>query len=416
MTMATHTALARASTVSPSQIQMRALREKRATVRLVEATQLEDHLESWRGLAKEAITPNPFYEPWTLLSALGHLRDQGDLRFLLVVGPANKNGTEALWGFFPLELQSKCLRLPVRTVAFWQHRYCFLAAPLVDRRHVYEVLDSFWRWFEQNPLGCNVLDTNYLPADGPFHQIWSDFTIGRSLHVLNEHPRAFQAPAQTIDSYIAGLFSPDRRSENVRKERRLRELGAVEYQLLDNLEGVDAWLDEFIRLEAAGWKGGPEGDAFAKQAADCAYLRAIIRAGFEEKRVSLLSLRLDGRAIAMRSVFISGCDAFAFKSTYDEAFSKYSPGLLLVLEHLRRLFGERGIERMDTCTAPRHPMHDATASERRIIRRSIISSGTRRGDFLVSLIPLLRWVKNQLRPNAGPSYLRVSTRTVRSEN
>jgi hypothetical protein len=387
--------------------------EKSLSWHLLEPLHLAEHVEEWRKLAAEAVVPNPFYEPWTMLPAIRHLGDAEELRFFLVYSPSDRKGAKSLWGFFPLEARSNCLRVPVRTLSFWQHRYCFLASPLIHVRHVQEVIDAFWRWFERNPLGCHVLDTNYLPADGAFHHPWSDFMIGRSMLLLNEFPRACQMPTQTVDSYLAELFSADRRNENGRKERRLRELGRLDWELLERGEDADCWVDEFLRLEAAGWKSGPKGHAIAKRAGDRAYLRAILRVGGDEGRLSLFSMRLNGQAIAMRSVFVSGRDGFAFKSAYDEAYAKYSPGLLLVIEHLRQLFGSARIDRLDTCTSPRHPLHDATATERRIIRRTLVSSGTRWGDFVISAMPVLRWVKKQLIPHQEPPYLRISTKLAR---
>jgi len=164
---------------------------------VVGSQQLRSYEAAWSKLATSAAVPNVFYEPWMLLPAIEHLADGADLQFLLVFGPAAQNGTEELWGLFPLEIQSKTLKLPVRTLAFWQHRYCFLAVPLIHKSHVWPVLEAFWRWFEQNPFQCRILDTNYLLAEGSFHWAWADFAIGRASLALNEYPRAFLEPAAT---------------------------------------------------------------------------------------------------------------------------------------------------------------------------------------------------------------------------
>jgi CelD/BcsL family acetyltransferase involved in cellulose biosynthesis len=387
-----------------------AAKSSATTARLLRPEELPGHVTAWRQLAASAVVPNPFYEPWTIWPALEHIAGKDDLRFLLVFGPAEKNGVEPLWGLFPLEILRECLHLPIRTLSFWQHRYCALATPLIDTKRIWEVIDTFWRWFERNPLGCHLLDTNYLFDEGPFHAVWADFAIGRSSLILNEFPRCLQAPSQPLETYVSELMSPNHRRDNRRKERRLAELGSPVYHQLQDVTHVDQWVDDFLRLEASGWKGGPDGGAFARQAGDTAYFREVIREGFVQNRVWLMSLSIDRRVIAMKSVFLAGEGGFSFKIAYDESYSKYSPGMLLELQHLRWLFDHPQIKWSDTCAVPRHPLYVPISNERRMICRTLFSDGSRLGDLYVSTFPLIRWIKRQVRPGEHPAYLQISTK------
>ena len=384
------------------------------SIRVLEAHQLSPYIEQWQELAGAAVTPNPFYEPWTLLPAIEHLRDGANLRFLLVFGPESKKApAPPLWGVFPLEIRSDCLGLPIRSLAFWQHKHCFLTVPLIHGAHTVEVLDAFWRWFERNPFGCRILDNNHFLAEGPLHEVWADFAIGRSAFTVIDFPRALLATSQPADLYLSSNVSKKHRDEYVRWERRLGEVGKLEYHQVDDIQDVDGWLDEFLRLEAAGWKGGPTGSAFAKEAEQAAYLRAITREGFQQDRVMLLSLTLDGRQIAMKHNLLSGEGGFTFKIAYDETFSKYSPGLLLELENIRVFCNDRAVKWLDSCAHPRHVMANRIWRERRMIRRTLFSDGSRFGDFLVSVLPLLRWIKKQVRPGEIPPHYRISTQSNR---
>jgi CelD/BcsL family acetyltransferase involved in cellulose biosynthesis len=384
-------------------------------VRLVSETELRTHVATWMDLTLKAIVPNPFYEPWAILPALEHLNGGGDVRFLLIFGPAAKNGSVPLWGFFPLEILTKTLHLPVRSLAFWQHKYCHLAAPLIDASHVWEVLEAFWNWFESNPLGCSLLDTNYLPADGPFHAVWSDFILGRTYLPLNEHPRGFQVRTDDAEACISSLLSKKRAHALTRSHHQLGELGRLEYRELHDLSEVDAWTDQFLSLESSGWKSGPEGDAIAKLPEDAAYLRSMTRTGFQQKRVFMNGFFLEGQPIAMKHVLLADQGGFIFKIAYDEKYSKYSPGFNLELEHLRRRHDAPGVQWMDTCAAPRHPLFNLISNSRRVICRSLVSNNSRRGDLLASLLPLFRWASHQIRPNSAPAYLRVSTKSEPTE-
>jgi CelD/BcsL family acetyltransferase involved in cellulose biosynthesis len=377
---------------------------------LVVADRLTEYLEVWRGLASISLVPNVFYEPWMLLPALDTAADR--LRFLLVFGDDNK-----LWGFFPLEIQSRCLHLPIRTLALWQHRYCYLTAPLLHREHAEAALAAFWQWFERNPLGCRILDTNWLPADGPFHAAWTEFAIGRASMLLNDFPRPLFEPAEPVDKYLSRVVSRKGANQFLRQERRLAEMGRLEFRIARTSADASEWAEDFLRLEAMGWKGSDEdGRPFAAHAGDTEYFREITRTGFERNRVLLLSLTLDGRPIAMRHTLLAGCGSYAFRTAYDEHYAKYSPGLLLELETMRRIEAHPDVRWMDSCAAPRHPLLTRIWRERRMVRRSLFSNGSASADLLISVLPLARWLAKTLRPRPTPSYLQVSTKLADSKS
>jgi CelD/BcsL family acetyltransferase involved in cellulose biosynthesis len=380
------------------------------SVFLVEADPLtlREHLAAWEKLAANALEPNVFYEPWTLLPAVEHIRNGAEVRLLLVFGPPGSAGAAPLWGLFPLEVQSHCLHLPVRTLAFWQHRYCYLTVPLIHRDHAEEVIDAFWRWFERNPLGCRVLDTNYLPSDAGFHGRWADALIGRYLLVLNEHPRGLQTRAPSFESYVSSQLSRKRYQAICRGQRRLEELGASVFRQIESSADVDSWVEQFLQLESQGWKGR-EGGAMANTAEDAHYFRKLVCAGFVQNRARLLSLDLNGRQIAMKLVLTCEDGGYSFKIAYDESFAKYSPGVILELEDLRSWHAGGKINWIDSCASPRHPLFDLISNERRAIRRTLISDGSRLGDLFLSALPLLRWLRHRLSPHATAHHLRVIT-------
>jgi hypothetical protein len=75
-------------------------------------------------------------------------------------------------------------------------------------------------------------------------------------------------------------------------------------------------------------------------------------------------LELDGRTISVVAHLESGRSAISFKIAYDEAYARYSPGVLLQMAYL-----ERGLalDWVDSCATPGHPMFDTLWLERRPI-------------------------------------------------
>ena len=66
------------------------------------------------------------------------------------------------------------------------------------------------------------------------------------------------------------------------------------------------------------------------------------------------------------------------KIAYDEAYARFSPGVLLELDNLD-LLARGDIDWMDSCAAENHPMIDSLWGERRtIVRVSLPLAGTRR--------------------------------------
>ncbi len=380
-------------------------------VRVLRPDELERLVPAWDELALRAIAPNAFYESWFLLPALKYLADAEDLYFVAVFGPQDRSGSAALWGFFPVQFHRGRLALPFRCLSFWQHEYCFLTVPLIDRQRVNVTLDLFWRWFESNPFKAHVLDTNHILGEGPFHHEWSEFVLGRGTFTLSDYARAMLLPSETgAEGYLNSRVSRKHLDEFRRLERRLGEKGVLRYRQIDELSALDTFLDQFISIEARGWKGAGGGGAFARQATHEAFFRQITRAAYERGRAMLLELSLDGRPIALKHNLLAGEGGFTFKIAFDEQFSRFSPGLLLELENIRYVHSSPHIHWLDSCASPRHPMANRIWGGRRTIRRSLISDGSRRGDFVLATLPAARWLKRCFVETSTPSYLQISTR------
>jgi CelD/BcsL family acetyltransferase involved in cellulose biosynthesis len=314
-------------------------------------------------------------------------------------------------GFFPLEVTRQSLHVPVRTLSFWQHPYCFLTTPLLHAAHARQALDAFWRWVEANPFSCHIFDTNKLLAEGRFHELWSDFALGRPQLVLSDYARAALYPEGSADAYKSRTISKKHLKEYRRLENHLRQMGRFEYSSVQSEAELEPWIDAFLAVEAAGWKGQGDGGAFALGANDTNYFRKIARAGFAQGSVMLLSMTIDGQPIALKFNLLSGNAGFAFKIAFDESYSKYSPGALLELENIRVVSDVQPLQWMDSCAVPRHPMADRLWGERRMIRRTLFSCGTAFGDFLISALPLLRWLHGRLRPRPANVHFQISTQS-----
>jgi CelD/BcsL family acetyltransferase involved in cellulose biosynthesis len=118
-----------------------------------------------------------------------------------------------------------------------------------------------------------------------------------------------------------------------RRARRLHELGAVAVRRVDGGPGVDEAVDEFLRLEASGWKG-ERGTAIALDPALVGFYRRVARDAAARGTLALRALTLDGRAVAFHFGLVQGGVYHLPKTAYDEALGNVSPGHLLQREVL----------------------------------------------------------------------------------
>lgn len=111
----------------------------------------------------------------------------------------------------------------------------------------------------------------------------------------------------------------------------------------------------------------------------------------------MISLELDGRPLAMKMNLLTGEGGFAFKITYDEAFARESPGVLLELENVHRLHGRRSLQWVDSCAAPNRFMINHLWPGRREIQTVMVGSSAASSSLTLSMLPLGRWARGQLR-------------------
>jgi CelD/BcsL family acetyltransferase involved in cellulose biosynthesis len=116
-----------------------------------------------------------------------------------------------------------------------------------------------------------------------------------------------------------------------RKRRKLEEKGTVRFFCLDEATPED--LKRFYELESAGWKG-QGGTAILSDANVRRFYDDLAHATAQFGSFALYIMECAGRAIAMQYCLLDHERCYLLKPAYDENFSAYSPGHLLVHEVL----------------------------------------------------------------------------------
>ncbi|MFY8101035.1 MAG: GNAT family N-acetyltransferase, partial [Allorhizobium sp.] len=130
-------------------------------------------------------------------------------------------------------------------------------------------------------------------------------------------------------SYLQSTLSKGHLREMRRQFRLLSEIGQVTYNVARQPEEIRIRMEEFLALEASGWKGRKR-SAMVNDRLRAAFAREAITNLAEADAVRIHTLDLDGRAIASMVVFIMAGEAYTWKTAYDETYARFSPGKLLM--------------------------------------------------------------------------------------
>jgi len=326
----------------------------------------------WAALAAQASEPNVFAESWFVEPSVRHLAAAPPR-----LAEVREGG--GLIGLLPLAVERSYGRVPVRFVQNWKHEHQFLGAPLVLRGRE----ESFWRALllalDEADWAPGFLHLRDLTEEGPLHRALTSAAagLGRSAPVVHRQVRAFLQSTLGPADYYSHTVRKKKRKELARLRNRLAELGTVTTRQFSPGDDLSAWCDTFLELEHSGWKGR-EGSAIACCAASEHFFRHALVGAAEAARLQLLALELDGRPIAMLVNFLAAPGSFSFKTAFDEAYARFSPGVLLQIENLA-ILDRPEIDWMDSCAAEDHPMIDSLWGERRgLVRVTVPLRGARR--------------------------------------
>jgi CelD/BcsL family acetyltransferase involved in cellulose biosynthesis len=361
-----------------------------AELRMAEAGGPTD--SEWDQLAAHAAEPNPFFERWALQPALRHFA-QASPSLLLIYREAADGGQRELTGLAPV-VQTRSRGLRIRQTCVWRHPECSLGTPLIHRDWAIPTILALARQLTEAGTG-RLQDVD--PAGIISRTLFDEAPEqGFEITSLTRHSRAFcdTATARDADGYLDRGISHKHRKELRRQAARMSEMGEMRLEVMNDAALLDGWIDEYLKLEATGWKGA-EGAALSSSRPRELFFRDLCRSAWDTGRLQLQALRIAGRAIAMKCNLLAPPGAFAFKICFDEAYAKFSPGTHLEIFNVQQLYGAvPQLRWMDSCASRRRWLVDRMWSERRGIETLLISRSRSLRAALIPLLPLVIWFRH----------------------
>jgi CelD/BcsL family acetyltransferase involved in cellulose biosynthesis len=326
-----------------------------------ELSELEPIVDDWRELAARALSPNVFYEPAFALAA-APVFGRGVGAVLVWSGTSPRR----LLGIFPARIEQRRYGIKLPVLVGWTHPFAPLGVPLVEPEAAEPVLAAWLAYLAGHAELPGLLLLPFLPEDGAFAAALGPILQRARMPAaaFNRHCRALLAPQpDQRGHYIERAVSGRRLKELRRVGRRLSELGALLFTKTTGPHAGDAALDDFLLVEASGWKGAA-GTAALANAAACEFIRTALHGLAQEGKVVVNRILLDGGAIAAGITLRSGDSAWFWKIAYDERFARFSPGVLLTLALTEKLLDDVAVSSADSCATADHPMIDHIWRER----------------------------------------------------
>jgi CelD/BcsL family acetyltransferase involved in cellulose biosynthesis len=233
-------------------------------------------------------------------------------------------------------------RFPVPVLANCATPVSTYGLPHLDLDMAVPALTAFLRQAE----GPVILHS--VPRSGPF---WDAITAAAGhVAVLGQWQRAGLKLEGSFETWFETNFERKRRT-------RLSELGRFDTVSLKAGDDAGPWVADFLALEAASWKGR-RGTAIIANPIAAATLGEACEGLSRSGKLRFWKLTLDGRTIAILFAVVEGDSAWLGKIAHDDAYARFSPGVLQILHATEELFAEGTIAHADSCAIPDHPMID----------------------------------------------------------
>jgi CelD/BcsL family acetyltransferase involved in cellulose biosynthesis len=140
-------------------------------------------------------------------------------------------------------------------------------------------------------------------------------------------------------------LSSKRRYAYRRKRKQLAELGTLNVSLARTWDEIEPALEEGFRLHALRWDGRPDGTDLQSERGR-RFHRAAYRRLADDGIARIISLTLDGRAVAFHSYFAFCGTLYSDRLAFDTEYARFSPGFLNTLDMLEAAAAE-GLRRVE---------------------------------------------------------------------
>ncbi len=304
-------------------------------------------------LTNRAMEPNIFFSARLLAPAMPRIDDR-HVHFAVIRDESEMHSRMRL--LMPYTIEKPGFSVGPAIPRAWANPFGPLGSPLVDAEGAADTIDNLLEALGRRDMHLpSVLVLPQVRVNGRFAQLARAVAVGRDLPVTlaERDVRPMLESLAPAETYLKSAISSHHYREMRRQWRKLGEQGQLEYSVARQPEDVRLRMEEFLALEAKGWKGRKR-SALINDRYHSAFAREAITNLAEIDAVRIHTIRLDGRAIASLIVFVMAGEAYTWKTAYDETFARWSPGKLLMMKLTEWHLDDANILRTDSCARADH--------------------------------------------------------------
>jgi CelD/BcsL family acetyltransferase involved in cellulose biosynthesis len=311
--------------------------------------------DRWRALADRAVEPNAYYLPDWALAIDATARGRTNVSALGAWSDATAEpGAARLIGLMPAISLWRATKIPLPALVS-ADPYGTLCTPLLDREMPDEAAMRLMQ--QARDAGAHALILRDVALDGAAMKTFTRVLEqgGMRPRLLQSHARACLDATRDADELLRDALGAKKLKELRRQRHRLAEHGEVSFEVARTPDEVARALENFLALEASGWKA-KRGTALTQDDGDAGFIRRAAVGLAEHNQCEIATLRAGATRVAAAIVLRHRDRAFYFKLGVDQRFAKLSPGVQLTLDVTRHLCAEPAIAMADSMAAADHPM------------------------------------------------------------
>lgn len=315
-------------------------------------------------LSNRAMEPNVFFSSRFLAPAMPRIEDR-EVR-LAIIRDDREDGRSRLRFLMPFSIEKPGFAIGAHIIRAWANHFGPLGTPLVDAEGAGETMDHFLEALGRDEMRLpSVLVLPDVRLNGPFAQMARAIAMSRNLPVdiTGEQSRPMLESEKDGETYLRESIKSSHMREMRRQWSLLEKLGAISYAVARQPKDIRMRMEEFLLLEASGWKGRKR-TAMLSDRLRAAFAREAVNNLAEIDAARIHTIDLDGKAIASMIVLMMNGEAYTWKTAYDENFARYSPGKLLVAQLTEWHLDDANIVRTDSCAIEDHPIMSRFWKER----------------------------------------------------
>jgi CelD/BcsL family acetyltransferase involved in cellulose biosynthesis len=164
------------------------------------------------------------------------------------------------------------------------------------------------------------VDSRLIAALGPSAMTLIERSEAPVLDLVPDWPTVYESK-----------FSSKQRSNHRRRRRQLAELGRVDVEVARTVEELGDALEDAFVLHDRRWEGRPDGSGFTTPAGrrfSYATIQALAPLGVPR----IVTLKIDGRAVAFHYYLAFEGRIFVHRIAFDPEYARFSPGVINTLD------------------------------------------------------------------------------------